>query len=104
MSFVVSYITQNTDNRGCDDGIWMDFLTSHARGEIVHIRLVIFQIRACKLKRGVPGFQMNIILCLGCKSKTMDEQVEPSLSISYWFLRLDDVKTNKNLQTRQIPH
>ena len=55
-------------------------LTSHARAEIVHIRLVIFQIRACKLKRGVPGFQMYKALYLGHKSKIMDNWVDPSMT------------------------
>ena len=98
ISFVVSYITQNRDHRGCDDDIWMDFLTSHAWAEIVHRRLVIFQIRACKLKRGVPGFQMNIILCLGCKSKTMGEQVDPSLTQTTAILLVPQTWWRQNKQ------
>ena len=36
-----------------------------------------FPIRTCKLKRGPPGFQINV-LCLGHKSKTMEDRVNPS--------------------------
>ena len=45
------------------------FLTSHNWVEIYHIRLVFFQITFESQKRGLPGFQLYMILCLGCKSK-----------------------------------
>ena len=42
---------------------------SHDQAEIKQIRLVFFQIRVEKGKRGPPGFQLYLILCLGWKSK-----------------------------------
>ena len=35
-------------------------MTSHDRTEIDHIRLVFFQIRVEKRKRGPPGFQLFV--------------------------------------------
>ena len=64
---------------------------SHDQAEIDHIRMVFFQIRVEKGKRGPPGFQLYMILCQGRKSK---------LSL---VLRHDDVKTNKKLKTRWTP-
>ena len=58
-------------------------LTSHNRAEIDHIRLVFFQIRVEKRKRGPPSFQMYMILCLGRKSKQpRQDRVDPSDSES----------------------
>ena len=44
-----------------NDDMWMDSMTSHDRAEIVHIRLVFFQIRVENLKIGPPIFS---IFCL----------------------------------------
>ena len=56
---------------------------SHNRAEIDYIRLVFFQIRAEKGKRGPAGFQLYMILCLDCKSKQLrHNQVDPSDSES----------------------
>ena len=56
---------------------------SHNRAEIDHIRLVFFQIRVEKGKRGPPSFQLYIILCLGHKSKqSRHNRVDPSDSES----------------------
>ena len=54
-------------------------LMSHFRAEIYHIRMVFFQTRAEKGKRGPPGFQLYMILCLGRKSKqSKQDRVDPS--------------------------
>ena len=56
---------------------------SHNRAEIDHIRLVFFQIRVEKGKRGPPSFQLYIILGLGHKSKQCrHNRVDPSDSES----------------------
>ena len=53
-------------------------LTSHNRAEIDHIRLVFFEIRVEKGKRGPAGFQLYMILCLGCISKQLrHDQMDP---------------------------
>ena len=46
---------------------------------IDHIRPVFFQIRVKNRKRALPGFQMNMILCLGRKSNQYrHNQADPS--------------------------
>ena len=52
---------------------------SHDRPEIDQIRLVFYQIRVENLKRGPPGFQLYMILCLGRKSKqSKQDRLDPS--------------------------
>ena len=52
---------------------------SHNRVEIDHIRLVFLQIRVEKEKKGPPGFQLYMVLCLAHKSKQpRHNQVDPS--------------------------
>ena len=69
-----------------DNGMWYVGglpLTLHDRAEIDHIRLVFSQIRVENRKRGPPGFQINMILCLGHKSKqSRHNWVDPSDSES----------------------
>ena len=51
---------------------------SHNRAETDGMRLAFFQIRVEKGKRGPPGFQLYMILCLGCKSKQLrHNRVDP---------------------------
>ena len=52
-------------------------LTSHNRAENNHIRLLLFQIRACKLKRVLPSFQNFVCFDI---IRSQDNQIEDSES------------------------